>query len=169
MPPTSSEGEQVEPERSSNLQPSNSMLYALCPMRRARTWTHVVFICIPFVISIVCFESVAVAQTKATFTPRVSVSETYDDNIDLDPDDEDSDYITIVSPGGNFQLESQNTQLEEAEVFGSTGFDSLSVSSSEDMIEELEQMDPSERQAFMDELAVRSDFWDEYESEVLYE
>jgi hypothetical protein len=37
------------------------------------------------------------------------------------------------------------------------------------MIEELEMMHPAERQAFMDELAVRSDFWDEYESEVIYE
>ena len=64
---------------------------------------------------------------------------------------------------------SQGAELEEADVFGSTGFDSLSVCSGEDMIEELEQMDPAERQAFMDELAVRSDFWDECESEVLYE
>ncbi len=64
---------------------------------------------------------------------------------------------------------SQNDQLEEADVFGSTSFDSLGVSSSEDMIEELDLMHPAERQAFMDELAVRSDFWDEYESEVLYE
>ena len=64
---------------------------------------------------------------------------------------------------------SRNDQLEEAEVFGSMGFDSLNVSSSEDIIEELELMHPDERQAFMEELAVRSDFWNEYESEVLYE
>jgi len=51
------------------------------------------------------------AQTKSTFTPRVSVSETYDDNIDLEPDNENSDWITVVSPGGNFQLESQYTKL----------------------------------------------------------
>ena len=75
---------------------------------------------------------------------------------------------TIFSLNGKSKI-SQNTQLEEADVFGSTDFDSLAVSSSEDMIEELEQMDPAGRQAFMDELAVRSDFWDEYESEVLYE
>jgi hypothetical protein len=54
----------------------------------------------------------AVAQTKATFTPRVSMSETYDDNIDLDPDNEESDWITVVSPGANLQLESQHTQLK---------------------------------------------------------
>jgi proteasome lid subunit RPN8/RPN11 len=72
---------------------------------------------------------------------------------------------TVFSLNGKTK-KSRNDQLEEAEVFGSTGFDSLAVSSSEDMIEELELMHPSERQAFMDELAVRSDFWDEYESEV---
>ena len=64
---------------------------------------------------------------------------------------------------------SQNTQLEEADVFGSTGFDSLTVSSSEDLMVELELMHPSERRAFMDDLSVRSDFWDEYESEDFYE
>jgi hypothetical protein len=57
------------------------------------------------------FSGTAIAQTKSTFTPRVSVSETYDDNIDLEPDNEDSDWITVVSPGANFQLESQHTQL----------------------------------------------------------
>ena len=55
--------------------------------------------------------AVAVGQTKSTFTPRVSVSETYDDNIDLEPDNENSDWITVLSPGANFQLQSQYTQL----------------------------------------------------------
>ena len=93
-------------------------LFNCGPMRRARTWTHVVFICIPFVISIVCFESVAVAQTKATFTPRISVSETYDDNIDLDPEDEESDWITVLSPGFLLELDSQKTQLDLDYEFG---------------------------------------------------
>lgn len=48
--------------------------------------------------------------------------------------------------------------LKQEEAFGFGG---------EDLLEELEYMDPFERQAFMDELAVRSDFWDE--SEVIYE
>jgi proteasome lid subunit RPN8/RPN11 len=83
-------------------------------------------------------------------------------------------YLANVAEDDIFSLnkktkKSQNAQLEEADVFGSTGFDSLAVSSSEDLIEELEMMHPDERQAFMEELAVRSDFWDEYESEVLYE
>lgn len=39
---------------------------------------------------------------------------------------------------------------------------------SDDLLCEIDQMNPSERQNFMDELAVRSDFWDE-EMEVFYE
>ena len=75
---------------------------------------------------------------------------------------------TVFSLNGKSK-KSRNDQLEETDVFGSTGFDSIAVCSSEDLIEELDMMHPAERQAFMDELAVRSDFWDEYESEVLCE
>jgi hypothetical protein len=39
------------------------------------------------------------------------VSETYDDNIDLDPDNEESDWITVVSPGFNLLMETQRTDL----------------------------------------------------------
>jgi proteasome lid subunit RPN8/RPN11 len=42
-----------------------------------------------------------------------------------------------------------------------------SLLTSDDLIAELDKMDPIERQLFMDELAVRSDFWND-ESEVLY-
>ena len=38
----------------------------------------------------------------------------------------------------------------------------------EDVLEQLKQMHPAERQEFMDELAIQSEFWDE-EMEVLYE
>ena len=80
-------------------------------------------------------------------------------------------YISNVAEDTAFSLnkKSNKSQLEETEVFGNSGFDSLAVSCSEDLIEELELMHPVERQAFMEELAVRSDFWDEYESGVLYE
>ena len=53
----------------------------------------------------------AAGQTKGTFTPRISVSETYDDNIDLSPDNEDSDWITVASPGFSLLLQSQTTDL----------------------------------------------------------
>ena len=63
-------------------------------------------------VTTVLFTGIAVAQTKATFTPRISVSETYDDNIDLEPDNEDSDWITVVSPGFLLEVDSQKTQLD---------------------------------------------------------
>jgi proteasome lid subunit RPN8/RPN11 len=44
---------------------------------------------------------------------------------------------------------------------------SFSLLTSDDLIAELDKMDPIERQLFMDELAVRNDFWND-ESEVLY-
>lgn len=75
---------------------------------------------------------------------------------------------TIFSLTGKLK-KSKTSQPEEIGVFGNTDFDTISVSCPENLIEELELMHPSERQAFMDELAVRSDFWDEYESEVIYE
>jgi hypothetical protein len=75
--------------------------------------------------------SIGSAQTKATFTPRISVSETYDDNIDLDPDNEESDWITVVSPGANLQLETQHTQFSLDYEFG---FSFYLQNSSEDTI-----------------------------------
>jgi proteasome lid subunit RPN8/RPN11 len=45
--------------------------------------------------------------------------------------------------------------------------DSFSLLSSDDLIAEVDRMDPMERQLFMDELAIRNDFWNE-ENEVLY-
>ncbi|HBG27914.1 MAG: hypothetical protein A2Y10_16465 [Planctomycetes bacterium GWF2_41_51] len=44
---------------------------------------------------------------------------------------------------------------------------SFSLLTSDDLIAEVDKMDPVERQLFIDELAVRSDFW-EQEDEVLY-
>jgi hypothetical protein len=85
-----------------------AMRYALCSMRRAQ---HLVFLLTLVALGLLLFTGTGRAQTKGTFTPRVSVSETYDDNIDLEPHDKNSDWITVVSPGLNFQLESQHTQL----------------------------------------------------------
>jgi hypothetical protein len=46
-----------------------------------------------------------------TFTPRISVTETYDDNIDLSPDNEESDWITVASPGFSLLLQSAKTDF----------------------------------------------------------
>ena len=56
---------------------------------------------------------------------------------------------------------------EEIGVFGNTELAEMPASSPEDILEELEQMHPADRQEFMNELAIRSDFWDE--TEVFYD
>jgi hypothetical protein len=89
------------------IQNSYSLPHALCPMPTPR---HLL-ITLVLIAAMLLLPAAAVGQTKSTFTPRVSVSETYDDNIDLEPHNKNSDWITVVSPGGNFQLESLNTQL----------------------------------------------------------
>jgi proteasome lid subunit RPN8/RPN11 len=59
-------------------------------------------------------------------------------------------------------------QKPEVEQFGSASFSRFPLLSAEDVLCEIEQMHPLERDAFLDELAVRSNFWDE-EMGVLYD
>lgn len=73
---------------------------------------------------------------------------------------------TIFSLAGKSK-KSKTVEAEEIGVFGSTGFDDLSDLTGEDLLSEIDSMDPMEREYFMEELSIRSDFWDE--SEVLYE
>jgi len=82
------------------------MLYALCPMPMARA-----LIALLSIVAMTLFPIAAAGQTKATFTPRVSVSETYTDNVDLDSDNEESEWITVVSPGANVLFDRQKTDL----------------------------------------------------------
>jgi hypothetical protein len=53
----------------------------------------------------------AFAQRQIELIPGISVSETYDDNIDLEPDNEKSDYITAATPSLTLNVLSQNTKL----------------------------------------------------------
>jgi len=62
---------------------------------------------------------------------------------------------------------SDDKKQQEFEPFGGENFNEVPLFSSDDLLSEIDQMDPLERQFFMDELSVRSDFWDE-ESEVFY-
>jgi len=57
---------------------------------------------------------------------------------------------------------------QEIGVFGSEDFGGVSQYSNQDLLSEIDQMDPMEREIFMEELSVKSDFWDE-ETEVFYE
>jgi hypothetical protein len=54
---------------------------------------------------------IAYSAKKVTVIPRISIQEQYDDNIDLDPDNEESDWITSIAPGFLLDLESESTSL----------------------------------------------------------
>ncbi|MFC1675531.1 hypothetical protein ACFL3G_00535 [Planctomycetota bacterium] len=81
-------------------------------------------------------------------------------------------YLTNVIEDTVFSLTgiSKNTlekQQDETDIFGNNGFEETSVFTNQDLLSEIDSMEPMEREMFMEELSVRSDFWDE--SEVIYE
>jgi len=81
-------------------------------------------------------------------------------------------YLANVIEDSAFSLtgKSKSTsgkQQDETDIFGNTGFEETSVFTSQDLLSEIDSMEPMEREMFMEELAIRSDFWDE--SEVIYE
>ena len=81
-------------------------------------------------------------------------------------------YLANVVEDKTFSLtgKSKNAsgkQVEAVEVFGSDGFEDASFFSGQDLITEIDSMEPMERELFMEELAIRSDFWDEYDKEKL--
>lgn len=53
----------------------------------------------------------AFAQFHYQLTPGISISETYDDNIDFTPTNEISDYITGITPSLNFDILTERTNL----------------------------------------------------------
>jgi proteasome lid subunit RPN8/RPN11 len=76
---------------------------------------------------------------------------------------EDGSFMALGKTGGN-----KDDQQPEKSIFGNEGFDRDPLFSSEELLSEIDLMDPMEREMFMGELAVRSDFWDE-ENEVFHE
>jgi len=82
-------------------------------------------------------------------------------------------YRANVTEDDTFKLTSKSKQTsdetqQEVGIFGSEDFGGVSQYSNQDLLSEIDAMDPMEREIFMEELSVRSDFWDE-ESEVFYE
>jgi hypothetical protein len=51
------------------------------------------------------------SEMRIEVTPRISVSETYDDNIDLEDTNRKSDYITAVTPGADLTVQSEKTNF----------------------------------------------------------
>ena len=66
----------------------------------------VLIISLSFLFPTICF-----AQHQYEFTPSVSVSGEYDDNIFLTPDNEVDDYITRVTPSLALNILTQQTNL----------------------------------------------------------
>jgi hypothetical protein len=61
--------------------------------------------------ALLLLPALAWADTRVELTPRISVSEVYDDNIYLDRTNEESDYLTTLSPGINLTMTSQRSSL----------------------------------------------------------
>ena len=57
------------------------------------------------------FFVVPASAADIDFTPRISVSEEYSDNIDLDPSDEKDDFITTVTPGFSLDIDARSSGL----------------------------------------------------------
>ncbi len=76
-------------------------------------------------------------------------------------------YLANVVEDKAFSLAKRSKQTEKADVFGSDGFESFGNLTDDDLLSEIDSMNPTERQYLMEELAIRSEFWDE--SEVVYE
>jgi hypothetical protein len=64
-----------------------------------------------FVTSISLFPMISLAEYSYELIPRISVSQVYEDNIYLDNTDEESDYLTTISPGINMTISSLNKSL----------------------------------------------------------
>lgn len=67
-----------------------------------------------FLILLLLLPQTSIAKYRVELTPSVSVGEVFDDNIYLDSTDEESDYITEVSPGLNLSVLSEHSELELA-------------------------------------------------------
>jgi hypothetical protein len=69
-------------------------------MKKSSAW---VFVITSFLVSVVLNANAA----QVTFTPRASVTEEYNDNIDLDRTDEEDDFITTVAAGFTAEITGQ--------------------------------------------------------------
>jgi len=84
------------------------MLYAL---RRLYPGLHLVLAIILFACIALSPSDVFAVEKKFQWSTRITLSETYDDNINLDPHDKEDDWITTVGPGLTLAF-----LLEETEV-----------------------------------------------------
>ncbi len=129
------------------------------------------------VMAIVAQEGSTYARLRFNTGPggEVKIPVSVDYNCEFESSDIEvwqQQYLTNVIEDDIFSLtgkSKRSKQTEEADVFGNTGFDHLSDLAGEDLLSEIDSMAPMEREYFLEELSIRSDFWDECESEVLHE
>lgn len=79
-----------------------------------------------------------------------------------------TEYRTHVKEDKRFSEAPKSKEQADFEAFGFEQTQGMSLLSSDEVMEHLEHMHPSERQQFMEDLAVSSEFWDE-EMGVFYE
>ncbi len=80
-------------------------------MRNVRCMCFYSVVCCVVSALIMAFFSTSVLAAYAV-TPRITVDGTYDSNIFLDSENEESDFITSISPGIGFTLLEKNTGVE---------------------------------------------------------
>jgi hypothetical protein len=67
-------------------------------------------------------------------------------------------------------VKAKSPKAVSEDIFGCDGSENITAAfDCYKVLDELEAMEPMEREMFMQELAIRSEFWDEYERKVLYD
>jgi hypothetical protein len=67
---------------------------------------------LPIVLASVCFSYLSAAAFEATFIPRIQAKEEYTDNVDLDRNNKQDDFITTVTPGFTAGLKGKTAGME---------------------------------------------------------
>lgn len=81
------------------------------PIKQKKSWLSPVLNFLLLVL-LLALPRLTLAQSYFEITPYLYFTEEYDDNLFLNPTNEESAYITTVSPGLSLSLIKQNTQLE---------------------------------------------------------
>ena len=147
-------------------------------MTDEQTFTRVFGSCDWSVMCIVAQDSGTFARLRFSAGPggEVKIPVCVDYSYEFDAADFEvwkQQYKANVTEDEVFKLidkpkQTSDSLQQEIGVFGSEDFGGVSQYSNQDLLAEIDQMDPMEREIFMEELSVKSDFWDE-ETEVFYE
>ncbi|MFC1675931.1 hypothetical protein ACFL3G_02570 [Planctomycetota bacterium] len=129
------------------------------------------------IMCIVAQNAVTFARLRFNAGPggEVKIPVCVDYNFEFDAADFElwkQQYLANVVEDRAFNITGKSkkkSQDEEPDIFGCEDSSGLGSFTDHELLSEIDSMDPMERQYFMEELSIRSNFWDEYESEVIYE